>query len=115
MICATFSSLRLFLLSKFSSVNIIFTDEKNKSLFMCREGSHTLVAVTDEAKVAVLEEDPLELAGGVCAITDLLFVPFAPLAALAEWEKVNLKPPEDVLFGRFSLSSLSFAKTRVKF
>lgn len=81
---------------------------------MCRAVSHTLVAVTDVAKFVVLEEDPLELAGGVWATTDLLFVLFVPLAALVEWEKVNLKPPEDVLLGRFSLSSLSFAKANVK-
>lgn len=72
------------------------------------------MAVTDVAKFVVLEEDPLELAGGVWATTDLLFVLFVPLAALVEWEKVNLKPPEDVLLGRFSLSSLSFAKANVK-
>lgn len=82
--------------------------------FVCRAVSHTLVAVTDVAKFVVLEEDPLELAGGVWATTDLLFVLFVPLAALVEWEKVNLKPPEDVLLGRFSLSSLSFAKANVK-
>lgn len=72
------------------------------------------MAVTDAAKFEVLEEEPLELVGGVWATTDLLFVLFAPLAALAEWEKVNLKPPEDVLLGRFSLSSLSFATAKVK-
>lgn len=111
-----FSSLKLFLLSKFSSGNIKWLYRwKKPSLFMCRAVSHTLVAVTDVAKFVVLEEDPLELAGGVWATTDLLFVLFAPLAALAEWEKINLKPPEDVLLGRFSLSSLSFAKTKVKF
>lgn len=41
---------------------------------------------------------------------DLPFAPFAPLAAPAEWEKVNLNPPAEVLFGRFSLSSLSLAE-----
>lgn len=40
----------------------------------------------------------------------MLFAPFVPLAALAEWEKVNLNPPAEVLFGRFSLSSLSLAE-----
>lgn len=73
------------------------------------------MAVTDVAKFVVLEEDPLELAGGVWATTDLLFVLFVPLAVLAEWENVNLKPLDDVLLGRFSLSSLSFAKAKVKF
>lgn len=32
---------------------------------MCRAILHTLVAVTDVVKFVVLEEDPLELAGGV--------------------------------------------------
>lgn len=94
----------------FSKHEVILKMEKAK--FVYRIISHTLVAVTDVAKFVVLEEDPLELAGGVWATTDLLFV---PLAALAEWEKVNLKPPDDVLLGRFSLSSLSFAKVKVKF
>lgn len=40
----------------------------------------------------------------------MLFALFAPLAVLAEWEKVNLNPPAEVLFGRFSLSSLSLAE-----
>lgn len=86
-----------------------------KAKFVCRRVSRTLVVVTDVAKFVVLEEDPFELAGGVWATTDLLLVLFVPLAALVEWEKVNLKPPEDVLLGRFSLSSLSFAKAKVKF
>lgn len=68
------------------------------------------MAVTAVVRVAFFEEEPLELAGDVWAATDLLFVLFAPLAALAEWEKVNLKPPAEVLLGRFSLSSLSLAE-----
>ena len=72
------------------------------------------MAETDVAKFVVLEEDPLEFADVVWATTDLLFALFVPLAALGEWENVNLKPPEDVLLGRFSLSSLSFAKVKVK-
>lgn len=72
--------------------------------------SPTFVAVTAVVRVAFLEEEPLELAGDVWAATDLLFAPFAPLAALAEWEKVNLNPPAEVLLGRFSLSSLSLAE-----
>lgn len=69
----------------------------------------TFVAVAAAVKLAFLEEEPFELAGEVWAATDLLLVLFAPLVALAEWEKVNLKPPVEVLLGRFSLSSLSFA------
>lgn len=72
--------------------------------------SLTLAAVTAVVKFVFFEEEPLELAGDVWAATDLLFVLFAPLAALAEWEKVNLNPPAEVLFGRFSLSSLSLAE-----
>lgn len=69
----------------------------------------TLVAVTAAVKLVFFEDEPFELAGEVWAATDLLFVLFAPLVALAEWEKVNLKPPAEVRLGRFSLSSLSFA------
>lgn len=47
----------------FSKHEIILKMEKAK--FVYRIGSHTLVAVTDVAKFVVLEEDPLELAGGV--------------------------------------------------
>lgn len=47
----------------FSKHKIILEMEKAK--FMCRAVSHTLVAVTDVAKFVVLEEDPLEVAGGV--------------------------------------------------
>lgn len=72
--------------------------------------SPTLGAGTAGLRAVFLEEEPLELAGDVWAATDLLFAPFAPLAALAEWEKVNLNPPAEVLFGRFSLSSLSLAE-----
>lgn len=47
----------------FSKLEVILQIEKAK--FVCRAVSHTLVAVTDVAKFVVLEEDPLELAGGV--------------------------------------------------
>lgn len=70
------------------------------------------MAVTAVVKLAFLEEEPFELAGDVWATTDLLFALFAPLVAVVEWENVNLKPPVEVLLGRFSLSSLSFAKRK---
>lgn len=61
-----------------------------------------------EATDAPLAEEPLGLAGDADGAGFSLF----PLAAAAECEMVNLKLPDCVLFGRFSLSSLSLTVMR---